>query len=54
MNIAEFLQNPKYKDLLLSKGLLTGINRIVKNTAGKIGLDLSSKKPFRNWRKKYK
>ena len=46
MNIAEFLQNPKYKDLLLSKGLLTGINRIVKNTAGKIGLDLSSKKPL--------
>ncbi|MDH3879250.1 MAG: hypothetical protein OET18_15510, partial [Desulfobacterales bacterium] len=46
MNIAEFLQNPKFKDLLLSKGLLTGINRTVKETAGKFGIDLSSKKPL--------
>ena len=47
MNIAEFLQNPKYKDLLLSKGLLTGINRTIKETAGKFGINLPfSKKPL--------
>ena len=42
MNAIEFLQNPKYADLLLNKGLLPSLKRTLVNTGRKAGLDLSS------------
>jgi len=42
MNAIEFLQNPKYADLLLNKELLPSLKRTLVNTGKKAGLDLSS------------
>jgi hypothetical protein len=46
MNVAEFLQNPKYKEVLLSNKFLPTLKRIVVDQASKIGLDLSSSNPL--------
>ena len=42
MNAVEFLQNPKYANLLLNKGLLPSLKRTLVNTGKKAGFDLSS------------
>ena len=42
MNAVEFLQNPKYANLLLNKGLLPSLKRTLINTGKKAGFDLSS------------
>lgn len=47
MNLVEFLSNPKYKDLLLKKGLLNGLKQETLNVANKIGIDYTNKKNFK-------
>ena len=47
MNLVEFLSTPKYKDLLLKKGLLNNLKQETLNTANKIGFDYTNKKNFK-------
>lgn len=46
MNVVEFLQNPKYRDVLLSNKFLPTLKRAIGELGGKIGLDLTSNKPL--------
>jgi len=46
MNVVEFLSQPKYKELLLEKGVLNELKRSTLNYANKIGLDYTNKKNF--------
>lgn len=46
MNVMEFLQNPKYRDVLLNNKFLPTLKRAVGELGNKIGLDLTSNKPL--------
>jgi hypothetical protein len=46
MNVMEFIQNPKYRDVLLSNKLLPTLKRAVGELGNKIGIDLTSNKPL--------
>lgn len=46
MNVSEFLQNPKYREVLLSNKFLPTLKRIITDQASKIGLDMSSSQPL--------
>jgi hypothetical protein len=46
MNVVEFLSQPKYKELLLEKGVLNELKRSTLNYANQIGLDYTNKKNF--------
>ena len=46
MNVVEFLQNPKYRDVLLNNKFLPTLKRAVGELGNKIGLDLTSNKPL--------
>ena len=47
MNVVEFLSQPKYRDLLLEKGLINNLKRSTLNIANRVGLDYTNKNNFR-------
>ena len=47
MNLVEFLSTPKFKDLLLKKGLLNSLKQETLNIGNKIGIDYTNKKNFK-------
>ena len=47
MNVVEFLSQPKYRELLLEKGLINNLKRSTLNIANKVGLDYTNKNNFR-------
>jgi len=47
MNVVEFLSQPKYRELLLEKGLINNLKRSTLNIANRVGLDYTNKNNFR-------
>ena len=47
MNVVEFLSQPKYRELLLQKGLINNLKRSTLNIANRVGLDYTNKNNFR-------
>ncbi len=47
MNVVEFLSQPKYRELLLEKGLINNLKRSTLNIANRVGLDYTNKKNFK-------
>ena len=46
MNVVEFIQNPRNRDILLSTNLLPTLKRSIGELGTKIGIDLTSNKPL--------
>ena len=46
MNVVEFLQDPKYRDVLLNNDFFPTLKRAIGELGNKIGLDLTSNKPL--------